>query len=156
MPGSTSRTEVYYRWTDADGRVHLVSSLDAVPHSARPHVERLELAVQRPVESVAGMPAGSVTTWLLAGAGGVLVLLLLVRLLPGSARWLAKVAAFAVVALVLGGLYLGALRRATGTGDAALVAPSAIIHDAQQAVEKMNQRQKQRDEELRRIQSEAR
>lgn len=156
MPGSTNRTEVYYRFTDADGRVHLVSSLDAVPHAARPHAQRLELAVQRPAETAALLPASGVATWLVAGAGGVLLLLLLGRYLPGSVRWLAKVAAFAVVVLVLGGLYLGALRRATGAGDAALVAPSAIIQDAQQAVEKMNQRQKLRDEELRRIQSEAR
>jgi hypothetical protein len=159
MPGSSAKTEVYYRWTDADGRVHLVSSLDAVPAAVRPRVERLELGVRPPPSmaeraSTAATGSGPVT-WLLLAAGVGVALIVASRFLPHGLRWLAKLGAFALVAALLGGLYLGALRRSTGSGDALLAAPSAIIDDTKRAVEKINQRQKERDEELRRIQNEA-
>jgi hypothetical protein len=159
MAGSSAKTEVYYRWTDASGRVHLVSSLDAVPAADRPRVERLELGV-RPPASVAERASAAATdggsaTWLLLAAGVGVALIILSRFLPHGLRWLAKLGAFALVAVLLGGLYLGALRRSTGSTDALLATPSAIIDDTKRAVEKINQRQKERDEELRRIQNEA-
>lgn len=159
MPSSTATTEVYYRWTDADGRVHLVSSLDAVPVAARPRVERLELAVRPPPNVVerasSALSSGSIVPWLLLAAGVGIALIVASRFLPYGLRWLAKLGAFALVAALLGGLYLGALRRSTGSGDTLLATPSAIIDDTKRAVEKINQRQKDREEELRRIQNEA-
>jgi hypothetical protein len=159
MAGSSARTEVYYRWTDADGRVHLVSSLDAVPPAARARVERLELGV-RPAPSVverasAVASASSVGVLLLVAAGAGVALIVASRFLPHGLRWLAKLGGFVIVVALLAGLYLGMLRRSTGTSDALLATPSAIIDDAKQAVEKINQRQKQQEEELRRIQNEA-
>jgi hypothetical protein len=159
MPSATPPTEVYYRWTDSDGRVHLVSSLDAVPLAVRPRVERLELAphpapgVLAQARGVAASDQGMLVVGL--GAAG-LVLLLLAWLLPRRLRWLGKLGAFVVVAALLGGLYLGALRRSTGLGSGGLFAsPSALIDDTKRAVEKINQRQKEQEEELRRIQNEA-
>lgn len=158
MAESSNPTEVYYRWTDSDGRVHVVSSLDAVPAAVRPHVERLELGVQAPpsvVERAGAVASSSAGTWLLLAAGVGVALLLLSRFLPNGLRWLAKLGAFALVAALLGGLYLGALRRSVGASSGLLATPSAIIDDTKRAVEKINQSQKQREEELRRIQSEA-
>jgi hypothetical protein len=137
--------------------VHIVSSLDAVPTAIRPRVERLELSTATPTvaeraSAVAGSDSG--TLLLIAAAGGV-ALIVASRFLPHGLRWLAKLGAFALVAALLGGLYLGALRRSTGSGDALLATPSAIIDDAKQAVQKINLRQKQQEEELRRIQNEA-
>lgn len=159
MAGSAARTEVYYRWTDAEGRLHLVSSLDAVPVAARPRAERVELGV-RAAPSVVERAGEAVTsgggaTWLLLAAGLGVVLIAASRFMPPGLRWLAKLGVFALVAALLGGLYLGTLRRSTGAGDSLLATPSAIIDDTKQAVEKINQRQKQQQEELRRIQSEA-
>jgi hypothetical protein len=159
MADSSARTEVYYRWTDADGRVHLVSSLDAVPVAVRPRVERLELGVRAAPSVVerasAAATSGGAATWLLLAAGLGVVLIIVSRFMPYGLRWLAKLGIFALVAALLGGLYLGALRRSTGGGDSLLATPSAIIDDTKQAVEKLNQRQKQQEEELRRIQTEA-
>jgi hypothetical protein len=159
MAGSAARTEVYYRWTDSGGRVHLVSSLDAVPAAVRPRVERLELGVRAAPSVVeragAAVTSGGSASWLLLAAGLGVVLIAASRFMPHGLRWLAKVGVFALVAALLGGLYLGALRRSTGTGDSLLATPSAIIDDTKQAVEKINQRQMQQQEELRRIQSEA-
>jgi hypothetical protein len=90
----------------------------------------------------------------LAAVSGV-ALLLLSRFMPNGLRWLGKLGAFALVAAVLGGLYLGALRRSVGSSSSLLASPSAIIEDTKRAVEKINQSQKARDEELRRIQNEA-
>jgi hypothetical protein len=158
MAEPARKTEVYYRWTDSDGRVHLVSSLDDVPVTVRPKVERLQLGVPEApslVEQGSVASAGSPVPWLvLAGVVGV-GLLVASRFMPSGLRWLAKLGAFAVVAALLGGLYLGALRRGVGSGSSLLASPSAIIDDTKRAVEKINQSQKARDEELRRIQSEA-
>jgi hypothetical protein len=161
MPSATPPTEVYYRWTDAGGRVHVVSSLDAVPIAMRARVERLELA-RRPtpgvierVSSVATSTSDQSTLVLGLGAAG-LVLFVLSRVLPRQLRFLGKLGLFAVVAALLGGLYLGAIRRSTGlASDSLLATPSALIDDTKRAVEKINQRQKQQEEELRNIQNEA-
>ena len=158
MAEPANRTETYYRWTDSDGRLHVVSSLDAVPVATRAKVERLELGVPNPPRAVEGASAASASSaallLVLAAAFGVL-LLVASRFMPHGLRWLAKLGAFALVAALLGGLYLGGLRRSVGSGSSVLASPSAIIDDTKRAVEKMNQSQKQRDEELRRIQSEA-
>ena len=156
MAEPANRSEVYYRWTDSEGRLHIVSSLDAVPIAARPKVERLELGVPHPPSIVEGAPAvssSSAALWLLLAASVGLVLLVASRFMPSGLRWLAKLGAIALVAALLGGLYLGALRRSVGSSSSLLASPSAIIDDTKRAVEKINQSQKQRDEELRRIQS---
>ena len=158
MAEPANRTEVYYRWTDNDGRLHVVSSLDAVPVAARPKVERLELGVANPpsaVERASAASSSGPALWLVLAAIVGVVLLVAARFMPNGLRWLAKLGAIALVAALLGGLYLGALRRSVGSSSSLLASPSAIIDDTRRAVEKMNQSQKQRDEELRRIQSEA-
>jgi hypothetical protein len=158
MAEPAKRTEVYYRWTDSDGRVHVVSSLDAVPIAARPKVERLELGVPNPpsvVERASAVSPNGPVLWLALAVVAGVVLLVASRFMPQGLRWLAKLGAFALVAALLGGLYLGALRRSVGSSSSLLASPSAIIDDTKRAVEKINQSQKQRDEELRRIQSEA-
>ena len=158
MPEPARRTEVYYRWTDSDGRLHVVSSLDSVPVAAREKVERLELGVPHPpsvVERANAVSSNSLAPWLVLGAIAGVVLLVASRFMPSGLRWLAKLGAFALVAALLGALYLGALRRSVGSSSGLLASPSAIIDDTKRAVEKINLSQKQRDEELRRIQSEA-
>jgi hypothetical protein len=158
MAEPANRTEVYYRWTDGEGRVHVVSSLDAVPVAARAKVERLELGVpNRPsvVERANAVSTSDTALWLVLAALAGVMLLVASRFMPQGLRWLAKLGAFALVAALLGGLYLGALRRSVGSSSGLLASPSAIVDDTKRAVEKINQSQKQRDEELRRIQSEA-
>jgi hypothetical protein len=159
MARETTPTEVYYRWTDADGRVHVVSSLDAVPIAVRPRVERLDLvrhpepSVLERAREVATSDQGGPVLWL--GAAGAL-LFLLSWILPRGWRWLGKVGAFVAIGALLGGLYLGALRRSTGlSSDSLLATPSAIIDDTKRAVERLNQRQKQQEQELENIQNEA-
>ncbi|HEX3853381.1 MAG TPA: hypothetical protein VHW01_20595, partial [Polyangiaceae bacterium] len=44
------------------------------------------------------------------------------------------------VIVLLGGAYLGWMRRATGQSHDALASPTAIIDDAKEAVDKMNAR----------------
>ncbi len=59
------------------------------------------------------------------------------------------------VGALLTGLYFSAVRSSTGAqGGSVLTSPSALIQDAKGAVEQMNLRQKQQEEELRRIQTE--
>ncbi len=155
MPGA-ERSEVYYRWTDAEGRLHLVSSLDKVPAAERARAERIELRAGNEPAPAAGLTSLAGHSWLVLVGAGVVLLLLFWRFAPNGLRWTAKLGAFALIVALLGGLYLGVLRRATGSSGDVLAAPSAIIHDAERAVERMNRRQKEQEAELGRIRSEAR
>jgi hypothetical protein len=83
------------------------------------------------------------------------VLAVISRMMPEGMRWLPRLAIVAAIAALGTGLYLGYLRKTTGTGTGPLASPSAIIQDAKDAVEKVNQKQRERDAELRAIQAEA-
>ncbi len=154
--------EVYYRWVDASGRLHVVSSLDAVPEDARAKAERVELNAETSrSEHVGGYPAGASAPMLTLdwpsfgiGFGVALLLALLFRALPQGMRWVSRIAIMLCVAGLLLGAYFGAIRRTTGTGSGALASPTAFIDDAKRAVEKMNLRQQQQEQEIRRIQAE--
>lgn len=155
--------QVFYRWVDAQGRQHVVSSLDSVPLAERARAERVELS-GAPVAPALELPRGaSEPAWRLEpgsfglGFGAALVLTLLFRLLPSGWRGLTRVAVVLGAAALLTGLYLGALRRTTGGSDAgALATPSALIDDAKAAVKKLEQRQQQQDQQLRELEAEGR
>jgi hypothetical protein len=53
------------------------------------------------------------------------------------------------------GAYFGWLRRTTGQSSDAFASPSALINDAQRAVEKLKQRDSEQDRVIRDIQREA-
>jgi len=89
------------------------------------------------------------------GFGAALLVALAFRMLPGSMRWVTRLALVVAVGALLTGAYFGAVRRSSGLpGASAFAAPSALIEDAKAAVEQVNQRQKQQDEEIRKIQAE--
>lgn len=155
------RRQEFYRWEDREGRVHIASSLDDVPAAERARSERVALDGT----AAATLPAtqvGPSSTWkpdLPSAALGLiagLVLALLLKLLPGKLRWVFSAVLFAVVALLLSFVYLGTIRRATGASDGLLATPSAMIQDAKNAVEQMNERQRRQAEELRQVEAEAR
>jgi hypothetical protein len=154
-------SQSFYRWVDGQGRVHVVSSLDSVPAADR---GKATLVVMHGVDSLSGhYPAASPVSWrpdwasFAAGFGVALLVALIFRMLPGSLRWLTRVGLVVGVAALLIGAYLGMLRRSTGMpGAGPLAAPSALIEDAKAAVEQVNQRQKQQEQEIRKIQAEGR
>jgi hypothetical protein len=163
MPANSEKAQMFYRWVDADGRLHVVSSLDAVPLAERPRAERVTLngATALEVEhraGDAGTPAWRPEPGSFAlGFGVALLLGIVFRMLPNAWRGITRVAVVLVVAALLSGLYLGAIRRAAGvTSGSALAAPSALLEDAKAAVEKLDARQKQQQEQLRQIEAEGR
>ncbi|HVY30082.1 MAG TPA: hypothetical protein VHB79_26175 [Polyangiaceae bacterium] len=161
MADKPGQTQAFYRFEDAQGRVHIVSSLDDVPVTERAKVRRVDLnsadAVSRYPAATPGFSMPSVDGPSFAlGFGAALLVGMLLRIVPGGGRWLWKLALIAGIVLVLTGAYLGAVRRAAGIDGGALAAPSALIQDAKTAVEHMNQRQKQQEEELRKLQAEGR
>jgi hypothetical protein len=161
MQPDSRKTQAFYRWIDADGRLHVVSSLDAVPPADRGRAERVTLNGATALESVP--TAAATPSWrpdggsFALGFGSALLLALLFRLLPNAWRGLTRIAVVLGIAALLTGLYLGSIRRAAGvSGAGALATPSALIEDAKAAVQKLDARQKQQDEELRKIQAEGR
>lgn len=147
----------FYRWEDAHGRVHIVSSLDEVPVAERAKVAHVELNSSDAVSTYPSASAWSLprVDWpsFAIGFGAALLVGMAFRLVPNGWRWLWKLALVAGIGFVLSGAYLAAVRRSAGLGgDGPLASPSALIQDARSAVEQMNQRQKEQAEELRKIQ----
>lgn len=158
MKPTPGNQQTFYRWVDASGRVHIVSSLDGVPQAERTKAVAVSLSpdesptVPRLETETAWRP-----DWASFGVGFAVALLLaaLFKVMPNGLRTASRVALVLGVAVVLTGLYLGAIRRTTGVpGASVLASPSALIEDAKGAVEQMNARQKQQEEELRKIQAE--
>jgi hypothetical protein len=148
---------VFYRFTDSSGTVHIVDSLDRVPAAQRERAERIQYddslnngeAPHQHSVSVLQPPAG-LSGWPMfgLGAGAVLLMVVLLRVLPGARGTLLRAAiALAVVAL-LGGAYLGWARRVTHQSGDLLASPSALMDDAKSAVEKMNARLKDQQRQL--------
>lgn len=147
------KSQSFYRWVDAQGTVHVVSSLDAVPAAERARMEEVSLQGRA---SPPGVSSGFVPEWgsvaLGFGAGVLLVLVL-----PHRWKWVTRFAAVLATGALLSGAYLALVRRSTGADDGSLLAtPSAIIEDARAAVEKANAAQRQREQELEAIRKEGR
>jgi len=165
MGPESGKAQQFYRYTDADGRVHIVSSPDSLPPQARgkaeliqldPNATRAEHTVPMEHQRESTKP-GFELDGLSFGAGFAVALVLaaIFRMMPENMRWLPRLAIVLAIAALGTGLYLGYLRNTTGTGKSPLASPSALIQDAKDAVEKVNQRQREREAELKAIQAEA-
>lgn len=140
---------VFYRFSDSSGRVHIVDSLDLVPTAQRERAERVQYAEQSRVPAF--LPEHVPTGWpgiaLLLGVAALLWLGF--RYLPSSLRVVLRVALVASVVALLGGAYFGWTRRLTHQSSDLLSSPSALIEDAQRAVNQMNARMKVQQDEIR-------
>jgi hypothetical protein len=88
------------------------------------------------------------------GFAVALLLAAVFKLMPQGLRFVWRAALVLGVGVLLTGLYLTAVRSSAGMqGGSVLTSPSALIQDAKGAVEQMNLRQKQQEEELRQIQT---
>jgi len=152
------KPQTFYRWVDASGRLHVVSSLDSVPQAER---GKATVVSMHPDASPKLPNMENVAAWrpdwisFAVGFGVALLLAALFKVLPNGLRFASRAAVVLGVGVLLTGLYLSAVRGSTGAqGGSVLTSPSALIDDAKAVVEQMNQRQKQQEEELRKIRSE--
>ena len=138
-----------YRYQDAQGKDILVSDFSQVPQQFRESVQQVVVRTREPVTSTSAGAGGKVTTFVksldlpsigVGGAFGLLVAIVLSFALR-KGRWVLKVGLIAVAVLVLGGSYLGWVRRSAGLGGGALSNPSEILEDARKAARQMSQRQ---------------
>ena len=159
MDPQGSRPEQFYRFTDADGKVHIVSSPDALPPAARGKTEVIVMNadVTRAENTVGGSGPSFALDGLSFGVGfgAALLLALVFRVLPQRWRWAPKLALLGGLVVVGGGLYFGYLHRMSGgTSSSPLASPSALIQDARNAVDQVKERRRAQEEELRAIQAE--
>src|SRR6185503_20197783 len=114
MSDTTKDTQAFYRWVDAQGRVHVVTSLDAVPQAARAKAELVALhGAEETTPLVSGGGAAWQPEWIsfAAGFGAALVLSFLFRLLPNGWKGVTRVVVSLGLAALLTGAYLAAVRR---------------------------------------------
>lgn len=162
MATKPGNSQSFYRWVDGQGHVHVVSSLESVPAADRGKATLVELNGDESSGQYQ-TPGSAAFAWrpdwssFAAGFGAALLVSLVLRMLPNSLRWVSRAVLVVAVGALLTAAYLGAVRRSTGMpGASTLAAPSALIEDAKSAVERINQRQKQQEEEIRKIQAEGR
>jgi hypothetical protein len=152
-PGTAS----FYRYRDADGRVVIVDSLDRVPASARSKLEHV--ALEAPAAPAFALPesfGGRALHWPSFGAGAACMLvagLVLFGLQRSRARFV-RVLLLGSVVLLGAGAYFGWVRRTTGHEGPLLESPAALIDDARNAVQKMNERSQQQERVLRELEAE--
>lgn len=173
-PTTAKPDQVFYRYEGPDGRVQLVDSLEKLPEEARSKAQRLDFpgseksALEGAFEellseettttrdgatstpSVPNVHWPSFVIGMGAGVGAVLVLRLLLS--PGSSsfgkRLLVSTALVIGLAAVLGGLYLGWIRKSTGQADGALATPQQIIDDAKRTMKQVEERRKEQEHQL--------
>ena len=168
-PGNTR--QVFYRFEDEAGNLHITDSLAELPPEIREKAK--PVALQTPAAAARTDQAHSEMTdsssvmgvtihWpsVALGCGVVTVLWGLFALSKGRSRGRLVGALGFVGFIVLGvGLYLGALRRMAGKDDKdapLLSSPTQIIDDAKQTVQQVKERRKARDDLLKQIQAESR
>jgi hypothetical protein len=149
---AASQAGVYYRFWDAQGRLHIVDSLAEVPAPLRARAERIELAALPHQPS----PSHSGTHWTSfgLGVGAALLVLLFVSVRRGSGALLRlglMIGAVALLALA----YFGWIRRQSGQSESVLASPSALIDDARRAVDQANRRNREQEEALKEIERQA-
>ena len=129
--------------------MHLVDSLADVPQVNRARATCVEYPPEGSSLSRL-LPKQAASGWQMFGLGfgAALVVAFVVARLPGSMRWLARVAIVGGLVTVLGGAYLGWVRRQSGQSNDVLASPSAMIEDAKSAVAKMNARVQAEQAEL--------
>lgn len=142
---------IFYRYRDESGRLVIVDSLARVPSRAREAVESVVLA-PAPGPSVLELPARFAQDLhgpsFLAGVGGTLALGLLWLLLRRGRSRLVRFALLGALVLAGSGAYLGWVRRMAGQGDSLVASPTALIDDARNAVQKMNERSREQQRVL--------
>lgn len=162
MGPEQTKPQQFYRYTDGEGRLHIVSSPDSLPPEARAKAQQIELNATHVRAEHVIAPSSPALSFELQGFSfalgfaAALVLALLFRFLPSSLRFVSRLAVVLGVAALGAGLYLGMIRKSTGAADSgALASPGALIQDAKDAVRKVEQRRRDQEAELRAIEAEA-
>ncbi|MEO8903743.1 MAG: hypothetical protein ABI627_19660 [Polyangiaceae bacterium] len=142
---------VYYRFQDSNGRLHIVDSLESVPQALRPQALRVAYSEQpTTTTSLLQHRLSGLETFGL-GFGAAMLVVFVFKRLPGTMAIALRIAIVAVIACLLGGGYMGWVRRATGQSGATFASPTQIIDDAKDAVAKMNARQQADQTQLKEI-----
>jgi hypothetical protein len=153
---SAGEGTTFYRYRDAQGRPVIVDSLSKVPSSARGTLENIALA---PPDRSFSLPSAESLArelhWPSFITGALCALVL-----GGVLLGLRKRLNFALRgALVLGlvalatAAYFGWTRRMAGQSGALLASPEAVIQDARDAVQKMNERSREQERVLKELEA---
>jgi hypothetical protein len=155
---SGKSASAYFRARDAQGHEYIADSRDQLPEALRAQAERIEVV---PVETI----GGSESSWLSGhiawpsfalGFGLAVLVALVVRGTRRGYGPFIKVGLLMALVVAAGSVYLGWIRRTTGQSGSVLATPSALIQDAQRAVDKMNDRNRSQEQLLRQIDEEGR
>lgn len=139
----------------AELKARAAHELDAVELTARKGIREARTAereVSGVLPFVADLDPPSIGVGFALGIGVFLVHALLRR----SGRLVLKISLVAAMIVLLGGAYLGWLRRAAGLSDRAMASPGEIIDDARHGVDQLNERTRQQDRTLKSLEERAR
>lgn len=153
--------QTFYRYTDDQGRLHVVDSPSAVPNRYRDHAQRLEMKgrAETSVGSVdSSAPQGAHAPSVVQpsfhapsfalGFIAAAMLALVFFAVRGNAKRGAMIVVGAVLAASLVIAYFGLIRRATGTGAQPFSSPTALVEDARKNVDALNEQQRKQEKAI--------
>jgi hypothetical protein len=162
----------FFTYEDGEGHVYVVDSIEQIPkkyrelaeevrlgerlRDARKHSLREAKKVQREVGDVLPFVNDLDLPSLAVGFALSLVVFLVFAMIRRTLGMMVKVALIGVIVCLLGGAYLGWLRRASGLGEGGLASPKEVIDDARRAASDFQKRIDAQEKTLKKIEEGAR
>jgi uncharacterized membrane protein (Fun14 family) len=144
--------QVFYRFTNPEGRLVITDTPPGGPAPTGGPAEVVVLEPPPPKSIVSGLEMRSLWIGVGLGIAGGFLLSWVLRIVP---RMVARFVIGAAILVVAGLAYLGWMRRSTGLSQDLAATPQALVEDAKQAVEKMNARMREQDEQLKKLENES-
>ena len=160
----------FFTYADGEGHVYIVDSLDEIPKKYRELAEEVRLGdrlkkarelpekglerakkVQRDVGDVVPFVKELDLPSVAVGLALSLAVFLVFSIVRKTAGFLIKLALIALIVCLIGGAYLGWLRRSSGLGDDALASPRAVIDDAKRAASEFREKLAEQETTLEKI-----
>jgi uncharacterized membrane protein (Fun14 family) len=143
--------QVFYRYVNPEGRLVITDAPPGGPAPGGGPADVVVLEPPPPKSIMSGLDTRSLWVGVALGVVGGFTLSWLLRVIPRVGRLVVGAAILVVGALA----YLGWMRRSAGLSQDLAATPQALVDDAKRAVEKMNARMHQQDEELKKLENES-
>ncbi|MGA2447506.1 MAG: hypothetical protein ABTD50_02385 [Polyangiaceae bacterium] len=143
--------QVFYRYVNPEGRLVVTDTPPGGLEAGSGHGDIVVLEPPAAKSALSGLEMRSLWVGVALGIVAGAFLSWLLRLIPRVGKLVVGAGILVVGALA----YLGWMRRSAGLSQDLDATPQALIDDAKQAVEKMNARMREQDDELKKLEHES-
>ena len=151
--GDGGSGQVFYKYTGPDGRLVITDSPPTGAPVGSGPADVVVLEPPPPKSVLSGLEMRSLWLGVVIGVAAAVLLSWVIRIMP---KMVGRILLGAAAAAIIGLGYLGWMRRSAGLSQDLTATPQALVDDAKRAVEQMNARMRQQDEEIKKIQNDSR